>query len=90
MLSIYRSPSQDGKRFCEELVKTMDYLSDTDENVIILCDFNNEEDDHGIRNFLDAHGVNHLVKAATCFKSDTDPRTIDLILTNRIRCFQIH
>ena len=28
-----------------------------------------------------------LVKGATCFKSDTNPRAIDLILTNRKRCF---
>ena len=86
MLSIYRPPSQDEK-FYEELGKAMDYLSDTYENFIILGDFNNEENDDEIRNFLDAYGLNNLVKGATCFKSDTNPRTIDLILTNRKRCF---
>ena len=87
MLSIYRLPSQDEKRFYEELGKAMDYLSDTYENFLILGDFNNEENDHEIRNFLDAYGLKNLVKEATCFKSDTNPRTIDLILTNRKRCF---
>ena len=87
MLSIYRPSSQDEKRFYEELGKAMDYLSDTYENFIILGDFNNEENDHEIRNFLDSYGLNNLVKGATCFKSDTNPRTIDLILTNRKRCF---
>ena len=47
----------------------------------------NEENDHEIRNFLDAYGLKNLVKEATCFKSNTNPRTIDLILTNRKRCF---
>ena len=42
-----------------------------------------EEDDHEIRNFLDAYGLKNLVKAATCFKSDTNHRTIDVILSNR-------
>ena len=82
MLSIYRPPSQDEKRFYEELGKAMDHLSDTYENFIILGDFNNEENDHEFRNFLDAYGLNNLIKGATCFKSDTNPRTIDLILTN--------
>ena len=59
----------------------------TYENFLILGDFNNEEDYHEIRNFLDAYGLKNLVKAATCFKSDANPRTIDLILTNRKRCF---
>ena len=86
MLSIYRPPSQDEKRFYEELGKAMDYLGDTYENVLIFGDLNNEETDHEIRNFLDPYGLKNLIKTATCFKSDTNPSTIDLILTNRKRC----
>ena len=51
----------------EEVGKAMDYISDTYENFIILGDFNNEENDHEIRNFLDAYCLNNLVKGATCF-----------------------
>ena len=87
MLSIYQPPSQDEKRFYEELGKAMDHLSNTYENILIIGDLNNEENDHEISNFLGAYGINNLVTAATCFKSDTNPRTIDLILTNRKRCF---
>ena len=65
----------------------MDYLRDTYEKFIILGDFNSEEDDHEIRKFLDGYGLNNLVKAATSFQLDINPRTIDLILTNRKRCF---
>ena len=61
----------------------MDYSNDTYENFSILGDFNNEETDHEIRNFLDAYGLKDLVTTATCFKSYTNPSTIDLILTNR-------
>ena len=42
------------------------------ENFLIFGDFINEENDHEIRNFLDAYGLKNLVKAATCFKSDTN------------------
>ena len=53
----------------------------------IVGDFNIEENDHEVRNFFDAYGLKNLVKAATCFKSDTNPRTIDVILTHRKKCF---
>ena len=57
-------------------------------NTFFYCwRFNTEENDHEVRNFFDAYGLKNLVKAATCFKLDTNPRTIDLILTNRKRCF---
>ena len=32
------------------------------------------------------YGLKNLIKAATCFKSVENPRTTDLILTNRSRC----
>ena len=65
----------------------MDYLSDTYENFFHVEDFSNEENDHEIRNILNTYGLKNLVKAATCFKSDTNPITVDLTLTNRKRCF---
>ena len=87
ILSIYRPPSHDEKRFYEKVGRAMDYLS---ESFFIFGDFNSEENDHEIRNFLDAYCTKNLVKAATCFKSDTNPKTIDLILTNRKKYFPIH
>ena len=87
MLCIYRPPSQDESRFYHELSKAMDHLGKTSENFLTLGDFNNEENDHEIGNFLDAYGLKNLIKAATCFKSDENPRTIELILANRSRCF---
>ena len=87
MLIVYRPPSHDEKRFYEELGRVVDCLSDTYENLFIVGDFNNEEKDHEIRNFLDANGLKNLVKTATCFKSDAIPRTIDFILASKERCF---
>ena len=90
MLSIYRPPSQDDKRFYEELGIAMDYINDAYENILILGVFNNTNNEHEIRNFLDDYGLKSLVKAATCFKSDTNPRTFDLILTNKKDASLIH
>ena len=86
LLNIYCPPPQNKKYFYEELGKPMDYLSDTHENFIVV-DFNNEEHEPDAKNFMDAYGLKSMVQTATCFKSDTNPRTIDLILTNKSKCF---
>ena len=65
----------------------MDYLSKTIENFLILGDFNNEQNDHEIWNFLDAYDPKKLIKAATCFKSDENRRTIYFRPINRTRYF---
>jgi len=36
---------------------------------------------------LDAFGLSNLINPATWFKSDENPRTIDLMLINKSRCF---
>ena len=52
-----------------------------------MGDFNTEENDENISNFMESYNLKNIVKTPTCFKSDR-PRTIDLILTNRISNFQ--
>ena len=52
-----------------------------------MGDFNTEEQDADISNFLETYNLKNLMKKPTCFKSDR-PRSIDLILTNRVSSFQ--
>ena len=52
-----------------------------------MGDFNTEEKDQNIRNFMESYNLKNIVKAPTCFKSDRT-RTIDMILTNRASNFQ--
>ena len=52
-----------------------------------MGDFNTEENDENIGNFMESYNLKNIVKTPTCFKSDR-PRTIDLILTNRVSNFQ--
>ena len=52
-----------------------------------MGDFNTEENDENISNFRESYNLKNIVKTPTCFKSDR-PRSIDLILTNRISNFQ--
>ena len=37
--------------------------------------------------FLHTYNLKNLVKSPTCFKNVNNPRTIDLILTNKNKCF---
>ncbi len=52
-----------------------------------MGDFNTEENDENISNFMESYSLKNIVKDPTCFKSER-PRTIDLILTNRVHNFQ--
>ena len=41
-----------------------------------------------MKSFCDNYSLPSLMKQATCYKSPTNPTSIDLILTNRPRRFQ--
>ena len=56
LLGIYRPPSQQEEYFLNEIGKALDDYSTTNENFILVGDFNTEEDGQNIRNFLDAYG----------------------------------
>ena len=85
LLGIYRPPSQQEEYFFNEIGKALDNYSTTNEDFILVGDFNTEEDGQIIRNFLDSYG--NLVKSPTCHKSDSST-CIVLILTNISRSFK--
>ena len=41
-----------------------------------------------MKDFCDTYSFKNLIKEATCFKNPTNPKCIDLMLTNRHRSFQ--
>ena len=61
----------------------LDSYSSKYENLILLGDFNSEPTEPAMSNFYQI-----FVKEATCSKNPEKPPCIDLILTNRTRCFQ--
>ena len=62
------SLSHNEKRLNEELDRAMNYfLRDTYENFTIVGDFNNEENDHEIRNYLDAYGLKKSGQSCNMF-----------------------
>ncbi len=45
-----------------------------------MGDFNTEENDKNINNFIESYSLKNIVKDPTCFNSKR-PKTIDLILS---------
>ena len=55
---------------------------------LLAGDFNIEEEESPLREFLFEHNAKNLVKQKTCFKSIKNPSCIDLLITNCYRCFK--
>ena len=69
-----------------QLGKLIDSNISKYENIILLGDFNCTESDSKMENYLYTYNLKNLVKT-TCFKNVNHPSTIDLILTNKQKCF---
>ena len=57
-------------------------------DLLLIGDYNQEETDSHLHNFMTNHGLNNIVKGKTCFENLDNPSCIDLILTNKSRSFQ--
>ena len=58
------------------------------DNLLIIGDFNSEPSDKELQEFCNLYNLKNLVNEPTCSKNHQNPSCIDLIFTNRPRCFQ--
>ena len=58
------------------------------EQFLLAGDFNGQEEDDSLKEFLDEFNAKNLVKDKTCFKSLDNPSCIDLFITNSYQRFQ--
>ena len=65
----------------------LDVYSNYD-SFLLTGDFNIEEDERYLKDFLYEFKARNLVKQKTCFKNIDNPRCIDLFITNCCRSFQ--
>ena len=72
----------------KEIGKNMDNYSSKYDNFILLGDLNSEPTESAVRDFCQIYGCKNLIKENTCFKNQEKPSCIDLIITNRPKCFQ--
>ena len=73
--------------FTKILSSILDINSKKYDNILLLGDFNSEIHEEAMSEFCEDYNLTNLIKEPTCFKSVQNPSTIDLILTNRPRCF---
>ena len=54
----------------------------------MLGDWNSEVTEEDMQDFCDMYNLENLIKEPTCFKSTTNPSSIDIMLTNKKLSFQ--
>ena len=55
---------------------------------MLIGDLNAEPTEAAVSDFCEIYNLKNLIKDKTCFKNPTKPTCIDLIVTNRPKCFQ--
>ena len=73
--------------YFEQISLALDVYSNY-EKILLAGDFNIEEEESCLKNFLYEHNFKNIVKQKTCFKSIDNPSCIDLFITNCYNSFQ--
>ena len=81
LLASYHPPAQSDEYFFDNMTKILDKYNSY-EKVLLVGDFNAQENEPCLRNFLCENNLKNIVKQPTCFKNVENPSTIDLFLTN--------
>ena len=72
--------------FLSEVGRAIDFKDY--QNIIVIGDVNLEADNKNLAEFKSAYNLVNLIKVPTCYKSVKKPTSIDVILTNKTKCFQ--
>ena len=74
--------------FFKHIGLALDVYSSRFDKFLLAGDFNTEEGNETLDEFLEDYHAKNLVKVPTCFKSLPNPSCIDLFVTNSYRSFQ--
>ena len=80
-------PSQNDIYYFSEIGRALNHYTQKYEKLILAGDFNAEQKENVLNNFMDLYDLKCLVNEKTCFKSIQNPSCIDLFLTNCNRSF---
>ena len=84
----YHPPSQDDTYYFEKTSRAIDVYRNLFDKFVLLGDFNAQEGESDLDDFLYMHDLKNIQKEKTCYKNVNNPSCIDLILTNSSRSFQ--
>ena len=69
IVGCYHPPSQNDNYFFHNLSKALDSLNSNYEKFLLVGDFNSEDHETEITNFLNNHEAKNIVKQKTCFNN---------------------
>ena len=76
------------EEFFKHIGLALDFYSTRYEKFLLAGDFNTQEDQEILDEFLEDYHAKNLVKDPTCFKNLENPSCIDLFITNSYQSFQ--
>ena len=84
----YHPPSQSDEYFFNHVKNGIDIYSKFYDECMLVGDFNAEESEPCLSQFLFEINTKNIVKEPTCFKSLSSPNCIDLVITNSFSNFE--
>ena len=84
----YHPPSQSDSYFFDCVAKGLDLYYPDYDKFLLVGDFNAQDTEPILCNFMNQYNAKNLVKDKTCFKSIENPSCVDLFITNSYRSFQ--
>ena len=74
--------------FLSHVSKALDKLLGNYDNFLLIGDFNSSVSESNLKDFCEVYNLVNLIKDPTCFKSTSNPSSIDVMLTNRENAFK--
>ena len=84
----YNPKKEKKSKFISYVVPILNYYIGNYDNILILGDFNSETTETVLGEFCETFNLTNLINKPTCFKNPSNPSCIDVLLTNRRKCFQ--
>ena len=84
----YRPPSQLVNYYFDKVSNSLDMYIAKYDKFLLAGDFNAEDSEPELCDFLDKYGAKNIVKDKTCYKNAANPSCIDLFITNSPSSFQ--
>ena len=84
----YHPPNQNDGYYFDCVSRSLDLYYPNYGKFILAGDFNAQDTEPVLSNFIDQYSATNLVKNKTCFKNINNPSCVDLFITNSYRSFQ--
>ena len=84
----YHPPNQPDAYYFENISCALDIYTQYYDKFLLIGDFNANDSENCLSDFLFRHDCKNLVRDKTCFKNVENPSCIDLFLTNSPNSFQ--